>query len=123
MRHHFNRPTLSIALLLITLLLACLLGSCSKSGSPVDPGAYRTEIEGWQKQRTEGLKGDQGWLTLCGLFWLKEGENKFGTDSTAAIIFPAGKSAPVAGSLILEKGLIRLEAPASSGVKLKDSIV
>jgi hypothetical protein len=30
----------------------------------------------------------QNWLALAGLFWLKEGENTFGTDPDKAIVFP-----------------------------------
>ena len=97
-----------------------LFESCSKS---IDPEAHRKEIEQWQQQRLTRLKGDQGWLTLCGLFWLKEGENKIGTDSSNTVIFPPGKSPAIAGSLWLENGKVRLEAPKESAIRLKDSIV
>ena len=31
-----------------------------------------------RRARRSSLTSDSGWLTLAGLFWLKEGENSFG---------------------------------------------
>lgn len=57
--------------------------------APFDPATYRTEIEQWQKRRTERLTAEDGWTTLVGLHWLKEGENDVklanGTDVTLAM--------------------------------------
>src|SRR5713101_7351014 len=100
-----------------------LMAGCQKSGNSVDVGAHKKQIEEWQSKRLARLKGDQGWLTLCGLFWLKEGENKMGTDSSNRIIFPPNKAPAYAGSLWLEKGVVRLEAPKNSEIKVKDSVV
>jgi uncharacterized protein (DUF1684 family) len=38
--------------------------------------AYQTGIEKWRAEREAELKADGGWLTVSGLFWLKEGENR-----------------------------------------------
>jgi len=32
----------------------------------------------------------KNWLPLAGLFWLKPGENTFGTDTKNAVVFPKG---------------------------------
>ena len=98
------------------------LVGCSK-GNNVDVAAHKKEIEDWQTKRLARLKSDQGWLTLCGLFWLKEGKNKMGTDSSNDIIFPPNKAEAYAGSLWLENGKVRLDASKDSEIKLKDSIV
>ena len=105
------------------ILFLTLLAGCSGQSPAVDPAAHKQEIEQWRKQRDTRLRGDQGWLTLCGLFWLKEGENKMGSDSSNAVVFPAGKAPAYAGSLILEKGVVRLQAPKNSELKVKDSVV
>ena len=111
-------------LLLSGLLLAStMFESCTKSGSTIDPEAHKKEIESWRQKRHTRLLNDQGWLTLCGLFWLKEGENTMGTDSSNAIVFPSGKSPAVAGSLFLEKDSIRFVASTPPEIKFKDSIV
>ncbi|MEK6571212.1 MAG: DUF1684 domain-containing protein, partial [Bacteroidota bacterium] len=100
-----------------------VIEGCSKTLNKIDEAAYRKEIEEWRERRLTRLKSDTGWLTLCGLFWLKEGEHKFGSDSSNAIIFPPSKSPKVAGSLWLEKGTVRLQSRPSSQVKYKDSLV
>ena len=73
-----------------------------------DPAAYRKEIETWRQERLTGLKREDGWLTLVGLYWLKPGENRFGSDPGNPVILPAGKAPGVAGSLTLDGKTVRL---------------
>jgi len=108
---------------LLLLTAASILESCHKPGSKVDVDAYRHEIEQWQQQRIARTTSDNGWLTLCGLFWLKEGENKFGSDSSNEIVFPAGKAPGICGSIYLERGTLRLEARSGVEIKHHDSVV
>ena len=89
---------LSLPLLVSTLLLAA---GCSNNASVIDdPEKYIAEIEQWQHDRLERLKGKAGWLNLAGLYWLEEGENSFGSDSANDIIFPA-KAPAFCGTLTL----------------------
>jgi len=82
-----------------------------------DEGAYQTEINQWHKKRIEGLKSEEGWLNLAGLFWLKEGENTFGSDEKNDIIFP--KKAPKhVGVLVLKDGKVAFKADPNAQVKL-----
>jgi uncharacterized protein (DUF1684 family) len=59
--------------------------------------AYRAEIRKWREDRESRLKADGGWLTLAGLFWLKDGTNRFGTDPTSDIALPQGSAPARAG--------------------------
>jgi uncharacterized protein len=65
--------------------------------------AYRAEIQKWREDRETRLKADGGWLTVAGLFWLKEGENTFGSDPANDIVLPAGSPAR-AGSFAFAAG-------------------
>ncbi len=56
-----------------------------------DP-AYLTALKEWRRQREASLVADDGWTTVAGLFWLKEGANSFGSDASNDLVFPA--SAP-----------------------------
>ena len=67
---------------------------------------YEKEIMEWRKGRVEELKNENGWLNLAGLFWLKEGENSFGTDISNDIIFPNEKAKPFMGKFVLDKGVV-----------------
>jgi uncharacterized protein (DUF1684 family) len=77
------------------------------AGRP-DPAAYRKEIETWRQERLTSLKKEDGWLTLVGLYWLKPGENRFGSDPGNPVILPAGKAPAVAGTLTREGDAVRL---------------
>jgi uncharacterized protein (DUF1684 family) len=44
--------------------------------------AYSKEIEKWRSDRETNLKKETGWLTVAGLFWLKEGVNTVGAGET-----------------------------------------
>ncbi|HXU46035.1 MAG TPA: DUF1684 domain-containing protein [Thermoanaerobaculia bacterium] len=62
--------------------------------------AYVKEIEAFHKERIDGLKRPDGWLSLVGLFWLQEGENRFGSDPQNRVIFPEGSAPAVAGTFV-----------------------
>jgi uncharacterized protein len=50
--------------------------------------AYVQSYDKWKAELVDDLK--QNWLSLAGLFWLKPGENSFGSDAGNAIVFPKG---------------------------------
>src|ERR1700692_4847591 len=49
---------------------------------------YQDSIERWRSEREAGLKADNGWLTVAGLFWLKAGVNSAGSADNSAIALP-----------------------------------
>jgi uncharacterized protein (DUF1684 family) len=69
-----------------------LLGLLS-FGFHMSTPSYQAEIEQWRHEREARMKSDSGWLTVSGLFWLKEGGNTVGSGPSNAIVLPAG-SAP-----------------------------
>jgi uncharacterized protein (DUF1684 family) len=78
-------------MLVSRLLVAALVLSSLPASQP----SYKAEIEKWRQQREAALKADDGWLTLAGLFWLKEGKNTVGTGPRNDFVLPQG-SAPAA---------------------------
>jgi uncharacterized protein (DUF1684 family) len=91
------RHIIAIILLASTVLLAAPPRSKPVPVSPPD-AAYHQSFEEWESQLVDDLK--QEWLPLAGLFWLKPGENSFGTDPRSSIVFPKGPAH--AGSFILQ---------------------
>jgi uncharacterized protein (DUF1684 family) len=67
--------------------MAAVLAVVAAANSP-----YVAEVEQWRAKRAERLKADGGWLTVSGLFWLKDGANTFGSATGSVIVLPA--SAP-----------------------------
>ena len=72
--------------------------------------SYLKSIEEWHQHRIEELKAPDGWLSLAGLYWLKEGENRFGTEPSNDVVFPIGKGAPEMGVFILDNGRVTVTA-------------
>ncbi|NOY37080.1 MAG: DUF1684 domain-containing protein [Chlorobi bacterium] len=68
---------------------------------------YVSEIMKLRQRHIDYLKSDTGWLNLAGLYWLDEGENSFGSDSSDKIIFPQKAPAHI-GTLILDSGNVRV---------------
>ena len=112
-----------VSLVLFVLLGTIIFGAaCRRTATTttstrpvtaVDVSAHKSEIQKWQSDRLASLTKDDGWLTLVGLFWLNEGENKFGSDPVNPIVLPKDKAPRLAGSLWLEKSHVRLAARPS----------
>jgi uncharacterized protein (DUF1684 family) len=52
---------------------------------------YTESILKERQEREERFRNtERGWLGLVGLFWLRDGENKIGSDPTNDIVLPAG---------------------------------
>lgn len=77
-------------------------GMCSPTPS-ADGASYRASVEKWRQEYEAYLKSDKGWLTVSGLFWLHDGENRFGSDPLNDIVLPA-TAPPDAGSFEFHNG-------------------
>ncbi len=42
---------------------------------------YKSEVEKWRVDHEAEIKSENGWLTVAGLFWLKDGVNTIGAGS------------------------------------------
>ena len=99
-------------IILPAVLLLSLL-SCSNNSR----NDFRSDIASWRRQRIERLKSPEGWLNLAGLFWLKEGHNSLGSDSSNSILFPSG-TAPFLGEFIKNGDSISYVPPSDNKVSL-----
>ena len=66
--------------------------------------AFESELAEWRKSREAGLRRDGGWLTVTGLFWLREGANRFGKEASNEIALPDGPAH--AGVFTLRNGKV-----------------
>jgi uncharacterized protein (DUF1684 family) len=76
-----------------------------------DETAWQSELASWRAQRAANLQAPEGWLSLIGLEWLREGDNSFGSGSDNRIQISAKVPAHL-GAVRLEKGALRLLPPA-----------
>ncbi len=63
------------------------------------------------------LRAPDGWLTLAGLFWLRTGVNRIGTDRSNAIVLPEGSAPARVGEIDFHAGVARFVA--APGVKVR----
>jgi hypothetical protein len=81
------------------MFLAALAGTALFAAT-----AFQSEIAEWRKAREAGLRRDGGWLTVTGLFWLREGPNRFGKEASGEIVLPDGPAR--AGVFTLRNGKV-----------------
>ena len=103
------RSNLSVGLIIIFLALSVIVTAAN------DP-SYSKALEKWRADRLEEINGEDGWTTLVGLFWLNEGQNKFGSDPSNEIVLPRTSAPKVAGLMRLNHGVVTLEAKPGAGI-------
>ena len=88
---------------------------------PIPPETLAAEHEEWRTGRRNSLANPEGGVvSWIGLWELAEGPNRFGSDSSVAIVLPAEDSPPVAGTLHLAAGQVRLVTESGSAIGVRD---
>ncbi|MBK9315773.1 MAG: DUF1684 domain-containing protein [Acidobacteria bacterium] len=64
----------------------------------------QAELKAWREHRETQLKTDDGWLTVSGLFWLKEGINSVGSAPGRDVRLPVGSAPDQAGQIVFQQG-------------------
>lgn len=54
---------------------------------------YAECLQEWKQRRVEFLKSESGYLNLSGLFWLRKGDNSFGSAASNSLVFPNSAAA------------------------------
>lgn len=117
MATHASRvPTRAPALLLVA---ACLLAGGSAGARQEQPlDGYTRSIDAWRAEREAKLRADDGWLTLVGLHWLRQGANSIGSASTADVPLPEGSGGASVGTIVLSGDVARFEPAPGSGARI-----
>ncbi len=67
-----------------------------------ESSSYNDSIRDWQKHRDAGLRAEDSWLTLAGLFWLKPGDHTIGSADDNDFVLPKGSAPAHIGRLRLQ---------------------
>ncbi len=78
---------------------------------------YTDEIEAWRVEHEAQLEADDGWLTVSALFFLREGENSFGSSPRNDLTLPDGVPAE-AGVFEVRHGTVTLHAPTGRTLRV-----
>ena len=78
---------------------------------PTDEKPFDLEAEtrAWHQKRIANLTSEDGWLSLVGLHWLKEGDNRVGSAEETEVVFPSGTPAHL-GTLTRKGGTVTMTA-------------
>jgi uncharacterized protein (DUF1684 family) len=97
----------------LALLLMCAprpsIGQAA-SATAAAPSEYQLQVEAWRQQREHELAAPDGWLTLVGLEWLKNGVNTFGAAADNSIQLKAQAPEHI-GLLTVSGNVVQLLAP------------
>jgi len=77
---------------------------------------YLNSLNTWRADREKGLRREYGWLSLAGLFWLKDGENQFGSAVENPVRLPA-RFPKSAGIFTMKEGHVNVNP--SEGVAIR----
>lgn len=73
-------------------------GAAQTTQTQISHKAYAADLSKWRTEEGDGLKADEGFLSVAGLFWLKEGDSSMGSDASCAVRFPEDAPA-IVGSI------------------------
>jgi len=85
--------------------------------------SFRNETRKWRLAHEEEIKADNGWLTVSGLFWLKQGINTVGSGPDQNIVLPASANAASVGTLELNQGVVTFRATEGVAVKVNNESI
>lgn len=109
--------TVSLKVFCLVLFAGLVIIPSTVPAGPGDREAgalHEKQISEWRQARHERLSSDNGWLTLVGLEWLQEGENRVGSSPSSSARIPGG---PLEwGSIYLADDKLRFVLATGSGV-------
>lgn len=105
----------STIILVLTLLI--FIGCKTREESDSVSNEYVQGIEKWQQNRIASLTKPDGWTTLIGLYWLKEGSQTFGSAENNDIVFPQNAPANI-GTFTLEGDSVLVHLSDTSSATL-----
>ena len=89
----------------LPMAIAIVLSGACGPGPQTEPAPdplWEASVAQWKAKRDEGLRRPTGWLSLAGLYWLDEGENRFGSDPANELVFP--QKAPARLGVLYREG-------------------
>jgi uncharacterized protein len=113
---------LRTAVLVVALSLGVALVHADTPTSSAVGAAYAQQVEQWRTDRVKRLTAPDGWLSLIGLEWLREGANRIGSAANNDIVLKAGPAH--LGTVTLAKdGSLRIALAQGSDATVDGNVV
>lgn len=100
-------------------VVAIVFTACGERYKQKGDAKYISDIIAWKEKRINSLKSENGWLNLTGLYWLKNGENRFGGSKDNDIIFSDKGTPAYIGKFILKDSIVTVQIDPSVEVTTK----
>jgi uncharacterized protein (DUF1684 family) len=110
-----------LAILSAGIVSAGTVSAEQQASAGSEMAKHRQAIEEWRASRHERLLKPDGWLTLVGLEWLKEGENRIGSGEGNDIQLSGGPA--YWGSVFLENDQLRFESGDNENVSVNGELL
>ena len=78
--------------------------------------AMLQDLNQWRQMAEDRLRAADSWLCVSGLFWLRVGENRFGTAAHNEVELPQSTALPDAGSFMFDGEQVILHAAPGAAV-------
>jgi uncharacterized protein (DUF1684 family) len=88
-----------------------------------DDVKWRAAVSAFRAERERKVGGDDGWVTLVALDWLKPGENSVGADPASAAVLPQERSPAHAGVITVKGAQLAFQAAPGVDVRYKGAPV
>src|SRR2546421_7496939 len=75
MEHSQMKRTLT----LLGVVILAVVFNLGANDSSATPDSWQRDLLAWREKRATNLQTPEGWLSLIGLEWLKEGDNSVGS--------------------------------------------
>ena len=84
---------------------------------------YFNSIKDWRKAYEEKLGAPDGWLSISGLYWLKEGDNLIGTGHPSQVLLPYGAGPANTAAINLQGTHLKLSVSDDAQMTCNDQPV
>ena len=101
------------------VIVPALMAQLAAGAQPYDLAA----LEKFRADRETALKTDNGWLTVAGLHFLNQGENRIGSDTTNDIVLDFPTVPKRAGVITLAGTSVRIRAAEGETLSINDKPV
>ena len=98
-------------LLLFAALFSLILTAAAAFAADAPPSDWQKDLLAWHAERAKNLQAPNGWLSLVGLEWLKNGDNSVGNAPENSLKLRS-KAVPYLGIVRLQGTNIELSPPA-----------
>jgi uncharacterized protein (DUF1684 family) len=82
---------------------------------------YSASLQAWRAEREAKLSAPDGWLAVAGLFWLREGEARVGSDPLSDVVLREGLPKR-AGVLRMQSGTVTFEPVGGSAQTMRPDV-